>query len=220
MLTKIYSFLHRLSARPEERGEYSSGYWQDMVRVGALNLCRDLSAKLLEVGCGEGLFLAQLAAQNQNIEIYGIDNNQVLLEKAQRRCQEKSLSNIHLSLEDAIGLSFEDEYFDAVVCLNVIFNLGSRDTLKKVLYEMARVCKKRGKVIVDFRNGANPFLWLKYLLAPWYDATVKDLPLKTYRLNDLQSILEAAGFQITNKISLGFPVKAIAPIIILEATKL
>jgi len=27
-------------SRPDERGEYSSGYWQEMARAGALELCR------------------------------------------------------------------------------------------------------------------------------------------------------------------------------------
>ena len=220
MLSKIYSFLHRLFVKPQERGEYSGGYWQDLVRRETLILCRPLSGRLLEVGCGEGLFLTQLARQNQHLEFWGVDNNPLRLKEAEKHFQENNLCKISLSLQEAAGLNFADEYFDAVICINVIFNLESRDSAKKVLEEAARVCKKNGKLVLDFRNSANPLMRIKYKLAPFYDQTVKHLPLKVYSLAELRLILEETGFVITGKIYTGFPIKSIAPIIILEAEKI
>jgi len=220
MIRKIYYWLHRLTSFSEEQGEYSSGYWQDLARKETLKLCKNLKGKVLEVGCGEGLFLAKLAKQNRDLEIWGIDNNKNLLEKAKRRLQENNLSGIQLFLEEATRLSFKDEYFEAVICINVIFNLKDKETVKKVLEEIARVCKKKGRIIIEFRNQENPLLLLKYKLAPLYDATVKDLPLKTYRLKEISSILEELGLAITNKLYLGFMLKKFAPIIILEVEKI
>jgi ubiquinone/menaquinone biosynthesis C-methylase UbiE len=219
VITKVYLFVHRLFAKPEERGEYSSGYWQDMVRREALILCRGLSGKLLEVGCGEGFFLTQLAGQSHNLDMWGIDYDHKILEKAQQRFLEKNFKNINVSFQNATNLSFESEFFDAVVCVNVVLSLGSREIIKKVLQEMVRVCKKGGKVILDFRNSANPLIPLKYKFAPFYDQTVKNLPLRGHRLEELRLILEEVGLAITNTVYAGFPIKRIAPIVILEAKK-
>lgn len=220
MLSKLYAFFHRLFAKPEERDEYSRGYWQDKIRRESLNLCRSLNGRVLEIGCGEGLFLSQLAGYNPHLEIYGVDNNRTRLEQAQKRCQEKNLRNINFSLQEATSLSFKDEYFDAVICINVIFNLESSDIAKEALREMARVCRRKGKVIFDFRNSANPLIRLKYKLAPLYDQTLKGLPLNAYRLEELRLFSEEAGLYITNKIYIGLPIKRIAPVIILEAEKI
>jgi ubiquinone/menaquinone biosynthesis C-methylase UbiE len=218
-IAKIYAFIHRLFARPEERGEYSSGYWQDMVRQKTLAVCRGLSGKLLEVGCGEGLFLAQLSGQNPNLEIWGVDCDAIILEKARKRFQERNLKNINLSPQDGVSLSFSNEYFDVVVCINVFLDLGSKEIIKNVLREIARVCKRGATVIVDFRNSANPLIPLKYKFAPLYDPTIKHLLLKAYRLEEMRLILEEVGLLITNTVYAGFPIKRIAPVIILKTEK-
>lgn len=219
MLHKIYYWFHRKSSKSEERGEYSSGYWQDKVRRDALKLCRDTKGKLLEVGCGEGLFLAELALVSKDIQIYGIDNWPEILKKADKRIKAKGIKNVRLSLAEAISLPFKDSYFDIVVCINVIFNLDSLGHVKKVLKEIARVCKKGGRIIFDFRNRKNPFLYFKYKLVPFYDRTVKDLPLKTYNLEDMRLLSENLGLKIKRQTAMGFPIKIVAPIIILELEK-
>lgn len=220
MLKEFYYWFHKTISRPQERGEYSSGYWQDMVRTNALKLCESLDGNILEVGCGEGLFLTRLALAHKDKQIYGIDNCEDILQKADRRLKEKNIENVKLSCADATSLPFEDSYFDTVVCINVILNLDSIDVVKKALREITRVCKKEGKVIFDFRNSKNPLLYLKYKLASYYDKTVENLPLKTYRLEEILSLVEELDFKTIRKINLGFPLKRPAPIIILELKKL
>lgn len=212
MLKKIYSWLHR--------GSYSAGYWQEKVRQQALILCDKAKGKLLEVGCGEGLFLTRLATEYPQLEIWGIDSSNIRLKDAQAQLKQLQLKNVNLSLQEAGQLDFGAESFDRVVCINVIFNLQSRDTVSQVIQEFSRVCKKGGRLILDFRNAKNPLLYLKYKFAYVYDESVKTLPLKTYTLQDLQLLLNAAGFEIMHKVYIGFPVKKIAPAVILEAQKL
>ncbi len=220
MLKKNYYWLHKFISKPEEKSEYSSGYWSGRIREKALILFRGLSGRILDIGCGEGLFLVQLANQNPNLQIWGIDNDSQRLRQAQEKAKEKNLQNINLFLQEATGLNFSDEYFDAVVCINTIHNLESIDIVRKVLCEMARVCKKKGRVVFEFRNIANPLLYFKYKLAPLYDQTVKELPLKSYGLGDMRLLLDEAGLNIINKICIGFPLKSMAPVIMLETEKI
>ena len=220
LLGKIYNWLLRATAKPGEQGEYSGGHWQAEVRTAALKLCNIASGRLLEVGCGEALFLAELAQANKNPELYGVDNWERILQKARERLDSKGLSAVKLSLADGAQLPFADSYFETVVCINTIFNLDSLATVQKVLQEISRVCQKGGKVIVDYRNAKNPLLYFKYKLAPYYDHTVKNLPLRTYRLEELQLLLNAVSLKIIRQIPIGFPKMGIAPIIILEIEKI
>lgn len=219
MIKKLYHWLHRLTSNPEEREEYSGGYWQDMVRRQSLALCQGIKGKILEIGCGEGLFLSQLALQNPKAEIWGIDNNKDRLVQAEKRFSDKNLPNIRLSLQEAPNLSFADEYFDIIFCINVFFNMASLDLVEQTLTQMQRITKKGGRILFDFRNALNPLLKVKYKLARHYDDSVANLPLNAYRLKNIESILFSLGFRIIQKKFCGFFLKSFAPIIIIEAEK-
>jgi ubiquinone/menaquinone biosynthesis C-methylase UbiE len=218
-ISHYWKWLHGLFSRPEERNKYSGGYFPYRVRKQALSLCRGLGGRILEVGCGEGLFLAQLLKQNPDLQIWGIDNNAERLKEAEMFLQKNNLGKVHLSLQEATSLNFENEYFDAVVCINVVLNFESLDTVKKALREMARVCKRKGKVIFDFRNSANLLMRWKYKFAPLYDPTVKKIPLNTHSLEKINLLLKEEGLNIIHKKYLGFPIKIMTPIIILETEK-
>ena len=69
MIPKVYYWLHKKFSKPDERGEYSAGVWQDAVREKVFELCTFSSGKLLEVGCGEGLFLLKFS-QTANIQLF------------------------------------------------------------------------------------------------------------------------------------------------------
>jgi ubiquinone/menaquinone biosynthesis C-methylase UbiE len=220
LLEKIYAYLLKATSKSGEQGEYSGGHWQAAVRAAALDISASTSGRLLEVGCGEALFLAELALANRSLELHGVDNWEQILERAKERLAGKEIGTVKLSLADGAKLPFADSYFETVVCINTIFNLDSLVTVNKVFREISRVCKKGGKVIIDYRNANNPLLYFKYKLAPYYDRTVKDLPLRTYRLAELKPLLEAAGLKITRQMHIGFPPVGIAPIIVLEIEKI
>jgi ubiquinone/menaquinone biosynthesis C-methylase UbiE len=217
MFERIYYLLHRLVSKPQERGEYSSGVWQDNIRTAALKLCAGSATRVLEVGCGEGLFLAQISEVDPKIGLWGVDNSAERIAQAQKRLKGK---NAHFSVEDATRLSFDDGYFDVVVCVNVFFNMPSIEVVKKTLAQMKRVAGDNGRLIFDFRNSCNPLLALKYKLAPFYDRTVRDLPLKTYSLDQVVKMLKELGLEIVSKNYCGASCKSWAPIILVEAKKI
>ncbi|MCX5700376.1 MAG: class I SAM-dependent methyltransferase [Candidatus Omnitrophica bacterium] len=219
MIKKFYLWLLKATSKPKEKNEYSKGHWQNAIREKVTSLCGGINGKILEVGCGEGLFLEHLAQEKPNLELWGIDNSQIRINEAQSKKKAGDLTNLNFAVEDATKLSFSDGSFEAVVCINVLFNLPSIELLKQVLKEMRRVCKTSGKIYFDFRNALNPLLFLKYRLAPFYDETVKDLPLKTYSQKQISDILKDLDIKIINKSYIGLPFKLFAPIVIIEAER-
>lgn len=219
LIQRVYECIRRLFSKPEERGEYSAGHWQAQIRQEVLRMIAPDSGSVLEVGCGEGLFLAQVAGFYDKIPVFGVDNWKDILLKAERRLHEKHLGRVKLLQADASALPFEENHFDTVVCVNVIFNLKSDEVVNSVLKEMSRVCKNSGRIIFDFRNAGNPFVYLKYKFAPYYDPTVKNLPLRTFRLEQIRLFLDKSGLKITRLEHIGSMLKSFAPIIIVEARK-
>lgn len=215
MIARIYSFFHRLASRRGERGEYSSGVWQDMARSTALALCKGRKGRLLEIGCGEGLFLSRLKEQEPGIELYGIDSDTARIQQAIVRCG----SSLNLSVQDACRLQFAGGHFDTVVCVNVIFNLASPQQVEAMIKEIARVSRPGATVILEFRNSGNPLLALKYGLAPWYDPSVKDLPLRTYGLGRMKRMLAGCGLTVREVFPVGFSWTVLAPVIMIEAVR-
>ena len=219
MLTKLYYFLHRLVSRPEERNDPSKGYWQNKARQEALNLSARTTGRLLEIGCGEGLFLMQLAKQNPRLELWGIDHSEEMLNRAKEKFLKDNLGNIHVGNQKAENITLQDGFFDTVACINVFINMGSLENVKSILAQMKRLCKPSGKIIFDFRNALNPLLVLKYKLAKYYDETVKNYPLSTFYPKQIEKILKDLNFTITEKRFIGFRIKKFAPIITVEAQK-
>jgi len=218
MLEKFYYWLHRITSKTEERGEISSGYWMNISRTKVLNLCEFLDGKLLEVGCGEGLFLNKLAQKNKKLAIFGIDICREIILKARDRFQVNKTKNINLTQADSCNIPFRDNFFETVVCVNTLYNLPTDKIFYISLKEIIRVCKRGGRIIFDIRNKQNPFLYFKYRFAGVYDKTVKH-PLRTHSLNKVILFLKKHNAEIIKIINIGFPRNIFSPIFIIEAER-
>lgn len=219
MIRRIYYWFHQKVSVPEERGEFSAGYWQAKVRRLALELCAAYQGRVLEVACGEGLFLSQLSRRSPGLELWGVDSWPQILGRAGQRLAGQGLTPAHLIEADGRHLPLEDAFFDAVVCVNTFMCLPDLEAARQVLAEMARVCKPGGRLVVEFRNRANVLLRAKYALAKHYDASTQRHPLSTFYEKDIVAALKERGLVVRRALHVDFPIKRWAPIVILEAQK-
>ena len=154
-------------------------------------------SRVLDLGCGDGEFLAHLSAHRQ-CSGYGIeiDDANVLA------CHRRGVNVIQLNLEEGLAM-FEDQSFDVVLQLDTMQHLRNTENM---LRETARV----GRVgIVSFPNFAH---WpnrlhvmagrmpvTKVLPYQWYDTpnirvgTYKDFDVLAHK-NKLR-ILDAFGIE-------------------------
>jgi SAM-dependent methyltransferase len=98
---------------------------------------------VLDVGCGSGLVTRDIARLTKGTVI-GIDGSAYLLAFAKRILGD--YENITLCLGDAQQLPFPDSTFDLVTC-NLV--LMWADDPQKVVSEMTRVVKPKGKVLAS-----------------------------------------------------------------------
>lgn len=94
---------------------------------------------ILDAGCGVGHMLQYLATYGNG---YGLEFSS----EAIKFCQIRNLKNIVQASVDKIPL--KGNFFDAVVCLDVLYHLGVRNDLEALL-EFHRILKKDGLLVIN-----------------------------------------------------------------------
>src|SRR6267143_1855730 len=104
--------------------------------------------KVLEVGCGTGVVVRDLAALvGRRGEVVGIDASRRLLDRARALCREAARrSRVALRVGDGARLPFAADRFDVALAITVILHVA--DPLR-VVREMARVTRPGGRVGVQ-----------------------------------------------------------------------
>jgi phosphatidylethanolamine/phosphatidyl-N-methylethanolamine N-methyltransferase len=124
-----------------------------------------IGARILEVGVGTGLSLACYPAHTR---VTGIDVSPAMLAKAQARVERQGLRHVAALLHmDATAMEFEDNRFDAAICMYVVSVVSNPIRL---LEEMRRVCKPDGKLVVvnHFRTHRRLVRMVEFLLKPFH----------------------------------------------------
>lgn len=102
--------------------------------------------KILDVATGTGDFAITTYNILKPKKIIGIDISGGMLALGEKKMADKNLSNfIELMLGDSETINFEDDTFDAVT---VAFGVRNFENLEKGLFEIMRVIKPGGKLVV------------------------------------------------------------------------
>src|SRR5579871_2403782 len=118
-------------------------------RAAAVRAAERIGGRVLDVGVGTGISLAQYSSRNR---ITGIDISEPMLRRANARLRRQPLPNIEmLAVMDAERLGFADAFFDVVVAQFVITAVPDPEA---ALDEFARVVKPGGEIILVNHLGA------------------------------------------------------------------
>jgi SAM-dependent methyltransferase len=115
----------------------------------------------LEVGCGTGVFLEQVAASGA--EVRGIDLSEELLLRARQRVG--GLANVRLVRGNAEQMPFPTGSFDAAYGSSVLHHLN----LERSLREILRVLKPGGRIAFAEPNIWNPQVAVMFHFGPTKD---------------------------------------------------
>lgn len=140
--------MHKWDPADYEKSSSAQYDWA-MKLITRLKVAED--ERILDIGCGDGRITAQLAALVPKGEVVGIDLSQEMVDFATRRFPRKDYPNLSLSLGDASGLGFQEE-FDLVVsfaCLHWV-----KDHLP-VLEGIRRSLRREGRILLQFGGRGN-----------------------------------------------------------------
>jgi ubiquinone/menaquinone biosynthesis C-methylase UbiE len=174
----------------EEIQEPSGGFLSHRIRQKAISLLKN-HGRLLDIGAGEGLLLKSLRLTSSKL-IYCIDLERGWLKQAAERFpgRKKSL----FILGNGRYLPFKDEVFDEVTILNLFMNIPDRKVVASFIQDALRVCNEHGKVIFDYRNILNPWIFTLYKTVRLHDPDLK-LPLRAFTRSEMKGVLRSLGIQ-------------------------
>lgn len=161
-IAPTYDFLnHLLSLRRDL-------YWRKM----AVRELKGFGERILDIATGTGDVAIEIIKQNgYQKKVFGLDFSEPMIKRAQQKILRKGLfQSIALSRGDAIDLPFRENTFSASIIAFGLRNIPNKD---QALFEMIRVIKKGGKVIVleftfprdELIRRLYPFYFKKFL--PW-----------------------------------------------------
>jgi ubiquinone/menaquinone biosynthesis C-methylase UbiE len=100
---------------------------------------------LLDVGCGTGTLLCEIAKRYHNIDIIGIDVSQNLLDVAKQKIQQHG-DQIELKIASVLELPYPDNTFNVVVT-SIMFHQLDIEEKSKAVQEIYRVLKTGGRYV-------------------------------------------------------------------------
>jgi SAM-dependent methyltransferase len=114
--------------------------------------------RVLELGCGTGVFLEQVA--RSGAEIHGLDLSEDLLAEARTRMA--GASNVHLDRGNAEAMPYPAAHFDAAYGSSVLHHLD----LDASLRELHRVLRPGARLVFAEPNLLNPQVVVMFKYAP------------------------------------------------------
>jgi SAM-dependent methyltransferase len=106
--------------------------------------------RVLDVGCGTGLLATRLA--DAGYEVTGVDPSEGMLEILAAQTSE-----VDAVSGSATSLPFPDDSFDVVLSVAVMHHIADAADVRQTLFEMVRVAKPSGRVLVWDHNPRNPY---------------------------------------------------------------
>ncbi len=170
-----------------------------------LSALSDIDSKIImDIGCGSGMMLKPLI--NQASLLIGLDYNVLA-------CKLAFANSLTTIRSDAFNLPIIDNSIDRLVCCQFL-NQQSHEDIQQLLAESYRVLKKKGRLILVWRNGDALIHKISHALFHSYDLIFRKeiFPIVNHPISLVKLTANAIGFKtITGK--------AILPIANWESTK-
>ena len=121
---------------------YFPRFWQPVIPTFQKYFGLTAKSSVLDVGCGKGFMLHDMAELIPGITVKGVDISEYAIENAIEDMKP------HVRVANASDLPFEDNSFGVVISINTVHNLD-RDECAVALSEIERVSRGKSFVTVD-----------------------------------------------------------------------
>ncbi|MFZ2975583.1 MAG: class I SAM-dependent methyltransferase [Candidatus Moraniibacteriota bacterium] len=165
--------------------------------------------KILDFGCGNGRFLEMI--KDSNLEYFGVDVSQKLIDIAKEKYAKNGVSFQKISSSDS--LPFPDNFFNSVVSISVFHHFPSGHA-QKMAKEIYRVTAPGGIIIISVWNlWQNKYwkywislkaIWKKDIIIPFRNnqGEIFNRFHHMFRKKELEKLFGQVGFQIEKSLVL------------------
>ncbi len=151
-----------------------------------LRYLRVRTGKVLDVGCGTGLLLAEILGRYPGLEVVGLDLSERMAAQAVHRCIPWS-DRAWIVRGDSQRLPFREDTFDAVTCSHSFHHYPDQ---QRVVEEMHRVLRPGGQLLLIDGDRDRPLGWLIFeVYVTWKEGDVRHCSARRFR-----ELFRKAGF--------------------------
>lgn len=122
--------------------------WNDLEKI----LDLDISDKVLDIGCAEGLISLEVAKKVKHVEAFELEPHRVKI--AKEYAEKNNIKNINFSV--ASFLHFNYQKYDKVLCLGVYHKIRQANIRIAALEKMFRCCLDQFYIRVPILDGTVP----------------------------------------------------------------
>ena len=162
-------------------------YWHSRRFSEILKVIKPVDGLVLDIGCHGGTFTNVILSKIGTKKIYGIDISYSAIEYAK-----KKIPDGHFKVADAVNLPFKNNFFDTVLCLEVLEHV---DDPSKVVDEIYRVLKKDGYVIILVPTD-NRLFKIVWFLWTFYYPVWKHAHVQSFTGKTLERVIKESGLEI------------------------
>lgn len=149
---------------------------------------RGESFRVLDVDCGCGGTLLEIKNRFKNVELFGVENNQLAAEFA------SSFAEVNV-IDVEQGLNYPEGYFDYVILSNVLERL--RDPWE-VLADLKRCLKPNGKILANIFNVMHYSVIQSMLNGQWSyteDGLLSKSNIRFFTILEIDKLFKETGFK-------------------------
>lgn len=179
------------------------------------------TARVLDVGCGNGRFARALAEVGQGADYLGVDADERLLTAAAQQTAALPQINVRLAQVNIAQPDWReqlgsDEPFDAVVCLAVVHHFPGLALRQRIVADLAQLLAPQGTLalstwqfLTSERLAAKQIEWAEFgidpadvepgdALLPWNQGTYAVRYVHQLELEEVETLARGAGLRVTH----------------------
>jgi ubiquinone/menaquinone biosynthesis C-methylase UbiE len=164
--------------------------------ISAQEFLSKQKGEVLDLGSGSGRNLLGLKTK---AKIHLVDFSEEMIKHAKKRVKKEKI-NAEFKVSRISQIPYEDNFFDAAICVAVLHCVHSKVKRKKALKEMYRTLKPKGKLEIEVWNKESSRFKNKNKkdIVKWRDKGTREYYF--YSKQEIKEELEKIGFKIIKEI--------------------
>lgn len=148
--------------------------------------------RVLDVGCGFGLFSLYYASVCPGLDIAGLDRNARRIAMARAAAGRLGLGNVSYEVGDARDFR-GGERFDAAYMLDIVHHIPA-DAVRPLLEQLAEVLPAGGRLLI--KDVDRRPTWKRWFTHALDKAMDPGTPVRYWAGDELQALAEGVGFRV------------------------
>jgi 2-polyprenyl-3-methyl-5-hydroxy-6-metoxy-1,4-benzoquinol methylase len=156
--------------------------------------------RVLDVGCGFGLFSLYYASVCPGLTLEGLDRNPRRIEMARAAARRLGLANASYEVGDARDFR-GGTLFDAVYMLDIVHHVPE-DAVRPLLEQLAKVLPPGGRLLI--KDVDSQPAWKRLFTHALDKVMDPRTPVRYWPAEDLQALVEEVGFRVHRHLMVDF----------------